>query len=84
MNLSLSRSAYFCGQLKTDTAESLYGVDIDDFPVTLGYIYKKENGKWHAEYFSPSVVREFDSRDQAANFLYILATQDADHLQFIG
>lgn len=83
MHVTFEKSYYFNRKLGVDSAESLHGVDLEGMPVSLGYLYKREDGMWHAEYFQPSVVRTVKTKDEAKNLLFILATQDAQHLMFI-
>lgn len=83
MHVSFRKNYYFCKKHDTDTAEGLFGVDLEGDTVLLGYLYQQEDGQWHAKYFQPEVVRTVKTKDEAKNLLFILATQDAQHLMFI-
>lgn len=68
---------------KSDHAEALFGHRIDNGElVALGYLYREDDNKWVAHYYEPEVECTFETRDEAANYLVILSTQQADDLLF--
>ena len=69
----------------SDYAETLFGHEQPDGQlVALGSLYKTKDGKFVARFFEPKIEHEFETRDEAANYLVILSTQRSDDLLFLS
>lgn len=84
MDIKFHPSPYERMKHNTDHAETLFGHEVSDGSlVALGTLYKTSDGKFVAQYFDPKCEHEFETRDEAANYLVILSMQQVEDLQFI-
>lgn len=85
MDVKFYPSPYERMMHNSDHAETLFGHSVSDGSlVALGTLYKTSDGKFVARYFNPELEHTFDSRDEAANYLVIISTSQAEDLRFLS